>query len=91
MIDRERAGAAPPGELQPPSMGLNMLNTPANRRLARALRAAYQAAVEVDRERGYQKPSEPEEGPTARSLIDLLVRVEEEVCGPARRGEGGEV
>lgn len=53
-----------------------------------ALREAYEAAQEVDREQGTLDPDEPMDGPTALPIVDLLARVEEEVFGPTGRGEG---
>ena len=59
-----------------------------NIRLARALREAYEAAQEVDREQGTFDPDEPEDGPTALPIVELLALVEEEVFVPTGRGEG---
>lgn len=41
-------------------------------------------------EQGRDWHGEPEDGPTALPIVELLVRVEEEVYGPAGRGEGAE-
>lgn len=82
-VSMQRAGAQTPDCLPPAAVPLHMLDTPANRRLARALRDAYEAAVEVDRERGTYTEGEPEDGPTAMPIVELLVRVEEECFGPA--------
>lgn len=83
LSEMERAGSARPSSL-PPANGvpLHLLDTPANRRLARALREAYEAAQAVDYERGYG-----EDGP-AEHIGELLGRVEQEVFGPAGQGEG---
>lgn len=90
MVSMEEAGGATPGELPPPAaVPLHLLDTPANRRLARCLRDAYEAAVEVDRERGAYTEGEPEDGPAALPIVELLWRVEEECYGPAGRGERG--
>lgn len=90
LVDMERAGAITPAGLPTPrEVPLHLLDTPANRRLARALRDAYEAAVEVDRERGAYTPGEPEDGPAALPIVELLIRVEEECYGPAGRGERG--
>src|SRR5579872_6041822 len=83
------AGANLPDYLpRPDPVPLDLLDTSANRRLARALREAYEAAQEVDKERGTYDPDEPEDGPTALPIVELLARVEEEVFGPSGSGEG---
>jgi hypothetical protein len=55
---------------------LHLLNTPANRRYARALRDAYEALVEVERERGW-------EDDLSDALLIDVTRAEQEVNGPS--------
>lgn len=74
---RDAGARMPDGFPSSPNVPLHLLDTPANRRLARALREAYEAAIEVDLERGYG-----EDGP-AEHIGELLGRVEQEVFGPA--------
>ncbi len=62
---------------RPPDVPLEMLDSPANRRLARLLREAYEAAVEVDKERGTWPDGR------ADGVADLAAAVELEVYGPA--------
>ncbi len=60
-VDMEAAGADRPQNLPAPAdVPLNLLSTEASRRYARLMREAYEAAREVDRERGYG-----EDGPAA--------------------------
>lgn len=78
----EEAGASTPQSLpSPESVPLHLLDTPTNRRFALRLREAYEAAREVDQERGYG-----DDGP-ADYLADLLARVEIEIYGPTGSGE----
>lgn len=89
LVSLHAAGALlPAGRRSAEPVPLDLLDTPANRRLARALREAYEAAVEVDRERGTFDPDEPMDGPTAAPIVELLAAVELEVYGPTGRGEG---
>ena len=87
---REASANLPDYLPRPDPVPIHLLDTPAQRRLARALREAYEAAQEVDRERGTLDPDEPEDGPVALPIVELLARVEEEVFGPSGRGEGAE-
>jgi hypothetical protein len=57
--------------------------TPANRCLLRALHDAYEAAQEVDGERGTKDC-------TADDAVGLLARVQMEVYGPEEHGEGAD-
>lgn len=53
-VDMEASGADRPRTLPPPAdVPLSLLDTPASRRYARLMREAYEAALAVDRERGY--------------------------------------
>jgi hypothetical protein len=71
------AGAMLPSSLpQSDGVPLDLLSTPANRRLAAALREAHEAAREVDQERGYS------EHVREQAVEDLLAVVEMEVRGP---------
>jgi hypothetical protein len=78
----ENAGAEIPAYLPAmPDVPLEVLTSPANCRLYRALREAAEAAREVDRERG-------REVGWSDFITDKLNRVELEVYGPAGHGEG---
>ena len=59
---------------------LNLLDTPANRRLLEALREAHEAAIAVDRERGYGQ-----DGP-AQDLEDMVAKTKTEIYGAEGRG-----
>jgi hypothetical protein len=59
---------------------LDLLDTPANRRLLAALEVAWTAAREVDYERGYG-----DDGP-AQDLEDWVAGTKEEIYGPAGSG-----
>ncbi len=75
---RDRYGASPGnGASRPPDVPLELLDTPANRRLARILEEAVEAAKAVDRERGYG-----DDGP-AGVLEMYAEQVRTEVHGPA--------
>jgi len=53
-VSMESAGADRPAPLpDPQGVPLALLDTPASRRYARLMREAYEAALAVDRERGY--------------------------------------
>ncbi len=85
-IRLERAGADRPAELPPaPQTPLEKLDTPANRRYADALRAAWEAGLEVDRER--YGPKIGTDG-CAQVVEMVLADVEIEIYGPQGRGEG---
>lgn len=86
---RENGAPMSDGLPTPEPVPLHQLDTPANRRLCRALREAFEAAVEVDRERGFTD-EDPEDGPSALPIAELLVKVEQEVYGPSGKGEGAE-
>lgn len=79
----EREGAGLPDYLPAaPNVPLELLTSEKNRRFARALREAVEAAVEVDKERDWFPA-----GPSCL-LADTLHRVEVEVYGPNGKGEG---
>lgn len=79
----ELAGAEIPSYLPRASdTSLTLLTSEANRRYCLKLREAWEAAIEVDKERGCYP-----DGP-ADLLADRLARVEREVYGPAGLGEG---
>ena len=76
----DQAGAARPSVLaQPDMIPPSLLDTPANRRKAQALREAYEAALEVDRERYGDRIGTDGE---AQAVEMLLADVEEELRGP---------
>ena len=77
-VSMEAAGAAlPSGAPQGLQVPLELLNTPASRKYARLMREAYEAAREVDHERGYG-----DDGP-ADVLEGFAEAAEMDVCGPA--------
>ena len=77
----EAAGAERPVGVRPaPSIPLGMLDTPANRCYARALREAWEAGLAVDRER--YGPNIGTDG-CAQVIEMVLADVEMEVNGPA--------
>ena len=79
----EMAGAERPATVaQPFAVSRDLLDTPANRRKARALREAYEAALEVDQER--YGPTIGTDG-EAQAIEMLLADVEEELHGPVGR------
>ena len=76
----EQAGAEPPAGKSPtPYVPLELLDTPANRRYARALREAWEAGLAVDRERYGE--SIGTDG-CAQVIEMVLADVEEEIGGP---------
>ena len=76
----EQAGAERPAIIaQPFAVSQSLLDTPANRRKAWALREAYEAALEVDRERYGERIGTDGE---AQAIEMLLADVEEELRGP---------
>jgi len=81
----ERAGAEPTDDRLRDSVEkdvpLELLTSPTNRRYRDTLRQAWEAAVAVDKERGWFPDGE------ADFVEDLLARVELEVEGPVGRGE----
>lgn len=81
-----RAGAQEPGPAvaAPVETPLHLLDTPANRRYAHALREALEALRAVERERGIT------DGGASEALEDWLAGVELEVYGPAGRDERAE-
>lgn len=87
-IDRHVHGETPPppGDNSKPGwrkdIPLHLLNTPANRAFADALREAQTAAAAVDRERGVK----PEEG-TSSLMAYFADQVEAEIYGPASAHE----
>jgi hypothetical protein len=85
--DLQAAGAVLLDDSRPPTPA-HLLDTPANRRLATALREAYAAAQEVDKERGQFNPAEPEDGPVSLPVVEILAKVETEVYGPLGTGDG---
>jgi hypothetical protein len=77
----ELAGATLPPYLPPMrDVPLELLTSPANRRLYRALREALDAVRDVGRERGHEVPY-------CGVIADTLNRVEREVYGPQGWGE----
>ena len=77
----ELAGAKIPEYLPSiPDLPFELLTSPANQRLYRALMEASEAATEVDRERGRSIG-------WSDFISDKLARVEIEVNGPAGQGE----
>jgi hypothetical protein len=75
-VSMEAAGADRPKNLPPPTdVPLALLSTEASRRYARAVRQAYDAALEVDRERGYGN-----DGP-ASALAPLVETAELDAFG----------
>lgn len=79
----ERAGAAAPAPRH--QVPLDLLDTPANRKYADALREAWEAGLAVDRER--YGPKIGTDG-CAQVIEMVLADVEMEIYGPAGRGEG---
>ncbi len=77
----EAPAAAPANRHQVP---LDLLDTPANRKYADALRAAWEAGLAVDRERYGE--SIGTDG-CAQVIEMVLADVEMEIYGPAGRGE----
>lgn len=80
----DRAGAQPPAGTPAPryQTPLTLLDTPANRRYAEALRVAWVAGLAVDRERYGDKIGT--DG-CAQVIEMVLADVEEELSGPAGR------
>ena len=78
----DRAGAQPPSATPAPrhEVPLTLLDTPANRRYAEALRVAWEAGLAVDRER--YGPNMGTDG-GAQVIEMVLADVEEELHGPA--------
>lgn len=81
MCQEEEAANGPLPSISLESAGLHvplqLLDTPANRRLLRALEEAHEAALAVDHERGYG-----EDGP-AQDLENMVCETREEIFGPA--------
>ncbi len=78
----EQAGAERPAHaLQPLTVPLELLDTPANRRYAARLRETWEAGLAVDRER--YGASIGTDG-CAQVIEMVLADVEEEIGGPAR-------
>lgn len=80
----DRAGAQPPTGTPAPryETPLTLLDTPANRRYAEALRVAWEAGLAVDRERYGDRIGT--DG-CAQVIEMVLADVEEELHGPAGR------
>lgn len=79
-VSMEGAGAGRPRSLpDPQAVPLALLDTPASRRYARLMREAHEAALAVDRERGYG-----DDGPAA-TLEGLAEEAEMQVFGPVGR------
>lgn len=77
----ERAGATNPIQTPRPTSSpkllmLELLTSPANRRLLDALREVRDAAEAVDRERGYWPDS------MAEAFADFVIETEREIYGP---------
>jgi len=62
---------------------MHLLDTPANRRYLAALEAAYEAGIEVDRERGYDEY----DGVAEQEVANLLAHTRAEVHAPTGSGE----
>ena len=79
----EQAGAQRPAHTAPaPDVPLALLDTPANRRYAEKLREAWEAGLEVDRER--YGPGIGTDG-CAQVIEMVLADVEQEIGGPVGR------
>jgi hypothetical protein len=85
-LELERAGVdRPAGSVPAPDVPLRLMDTPANRRYAQALRVAWEAGLAVDRERYGEGIGT--DG-CAQVIEKVLADVEMELYGPAgaRRG-----